>query len=92
LFLKYANCLTIGVRVDVNLKHPTLAVSKNNMIKLFSPDTEIDLAILKSLPEAEKIHYYVKNDHFGSLRPGPQIYLFNDKTIYVSEADLRPLK
>jgi hypothetical protein len=50
------------------------------MIKLFSPDTEIDLAILKSLLEAEKIHYYVKNDHFGSLRPGPQIYLFNDKT------------
>jgi transcription termination factor Rho len=58
------------------------------MIKLFSPETEIELAFLKGILEAEKIHYYVKNDHFGNLRPGPQIYLFNAKTIYVSESDI----
>ncbi len=55
------------------------------MIKLYSPDNESELAVLKSLFEAEGIHYYVLNDHFGTLRVGPRIELFNAKIIYVHE-------
>ena len=46
------------------------------------------MAILKSLFNAEEIHYFDLNDHFGSLRVGPKIDLFNAKIIYVSEIDL----
>lgn len=55
------------------------------MIKLYSPDNESELALLKSLLEADGIHYYVLNDHFGTLKVGPKIDLFNAKTIYVHE-------
>jgi len=55
------------------------------MIKLYSPDNESELALLKSMLEAEGILYYVLNDHFGTLKVGPKIDLFNAKTIYVHE-------
>jgi hypothetical protein len=58
------------------------------MIKLYSPENEPDLALIKSLFELEHITYYVLNDHFGTLKVGPKIDLFNAKTIYVSEEDL----
>jgi hypothetical protein len=57
------------------------------MIKLYSPENEVQLAILKSLFEAEGIPIFVHNDNFGSLRTGMQIELFNQKTIMVSEQD-----
>jgi len=47
----------------------------------------MDLAFIKSLLEAEAIQYYVHNDHFGSLKIGPKIDLFNSKTIFVQEED-----
>lgn len=56
------------------------------MIKLYSPDNESELAVLKSLLTAEDVPYYVLNDHFGTLRVGPKIELFNAKVIYVHEA------
>lgn len=57
------------------------------MIKLYSPENEVQLAILKSLLEAEGIPIFVHNDNFGSMRSGIQIELFNKKTIMVSEQD-----
>lgn len=57
------------------------------MIKLYSPDSEAELVILKSLLDAEQIRYYVLNDHFGTLKVGPKIDLFNAKIVYVSESD-----
>ena len=45
---------------------------RQSMIKLYSPDTESELAVLKSLFDAEGIHYFVLNDHFGTLRVGPK--------------------
>lgn len=62
------------------------------MIKFYSPDTESELAIIKSLFDAEDIHYFVLNDHFGTLRVGPKIDLFNAKVIYVSENDVERAK
>jgi len=58
------------------------------MIKLYSPQNEPELALIKSLFELEHINYYVLNDHFGTMKVGPKIDLVNAKTIYVSEEDL----
>jgi hypothetical protein len=62
------------------------------MIKLYSPDNESELALLKSLLKAEGIYYYVLNDHFGTLRVGPKIDPFNAKTIYVREESYESAK
>lgn len=56
------------------------------MIKLFSPENEVQLALAKSLLEAEGIPFFVHNDHFGSLYVGIQIEYLNRKTIMVDEA------
>ena len=55
------------------------------MRKLHSPKNDAELAVIRSLLEGEKIHYFVHNDHFGSLEVGPRIELYNAKTIMVAE-------
>ena len=55
------------------------------MIKLYSPQNEVELSFIKSIFDGESISYFVHNDHFGSLEVGPQIELFNVKTIMVDE-------
>jgi len=54
------------------------------VIKLHHPATEIELALLRSLLEANHIPHYVHNDHFGTMRTGPRIPLLNRKTIMVA--------
>jgi hypothetical protein len=56
------------------------------LIKLYSPDNEIELALIKSLLEGSNIPFYVQNDHFGSMYIGPQIRLFNRKMFMVAPA------
>ena len=53
------------------------------MIALYSPRNETDLALIKGILDGEGIHYFVRNDHFGSMKVGPKIDLFNAKTILV---------
>ena len=55
------------------------------MIKLHSPENEVELAIIKSILEAEEIPFFVHNDNYGSLITGPRIGLLNAKTIFVPE-------
>lgn len=55
------------------------------MIKLYSPKNEVELSFIKSIFDGDSISYFVHNDHFGSLKVGPQIELFNAKTIMVDE-------
>ena len=55
------------------------------MKKLYSPENDAELAIIKSVFESEGINYFVHNDHFGTLQIGPKIDLFNAKTIMVQE-------
>jgi hypothetical protein len=54
------------------------------LINLYSPDNEIELALIKGLLEGASIPFYVQNDHFGSLYIGPQIRLFNRKMVMVA--------
>jgi hypothetical protein len=58
------------------------------MIKLHTPDDDVQLALLKGIFESEGIHIFVHNDNFGSMRPGVRIALFNKKTIMVHERDI----
>ncbi len=62
------------------------------MKKLYSPRSEAELAIIKSIFDGEDIRYFVHNDHFGTLRTGPPIYLFNAKTIMVAEPHFEQAK
>ena len=55
------------------------------MKKLYVPQNEAELAVIKSLLDGERIDYFVQNDHFGSLEVGPCIPLYNLKTIMVVE-------
>ncbi|PLX94190.1 MAG: hypothetical protein C0621_05815 [Desulfuromonas sp.] len=57
------------------------------MKKLYSPQNEIELSIIRGLLDSEGIHYFVHNDHFGTMRTGPRIDLLNVKTILVDEID-----
>ncbi len=53
------------------------------MVDLYSPSNEGELALIKSILDAEGINYFVKNDNFGSMEVGPRIELFNNKTVTV---------
>jgi len=55
------------------------------MIKLYSPHDLAELALVESILEGENIPYFIHNDHFGSLEVGPQIDIYNQKTIMVAE-------
>jgi hypothetical protein len=57
------------------------------MIKVYSPQNEVDLSIIRSFLEGEPIPCFIHNDHFGSLRIGPVIELYNAKTLMVNEED-----
>ncbi|MBW6512876.1 MAG: DUF2007 domain-containing protein [Desulfuromonadaceae bacterium] len=58
------------------------------MIKIYTPDDDIQLAMIKGIFASEGIHFYVHNDNFGSMRPGIRIEQFNKKTFMVHEKDL----
>ncbi|GFO61166.1 hypothetical protein GMST_34910 [Geomonas silvestris] len=58
------------------------------MINVYSPKDELELSLIRGILEAEGIRYCVFNDHFGSMRVGPQIDLLNKKTIMVAPEDL----
>jgi Putative prokaryotic signal transducing protein len=51
------------------------------MVNLYSPISEVELAMLKSVLEADGIEYFVKNETFGSLKTGIQIPLVNGRII-----------
>ena len=62
------------------------------MIKIYTPKDEVQIAILKSIFEAEGVPIYVHNDTYGSMRPGIQIPLLNQRAIMVSETHLEKAK
>ncbi len=55
------------------------------MKELYSPQNEVELALIKSILDAECINYFVRNDYFGSMRIGPQIELLNNKLVLVQD-------
>ena len=57
------------------------------MIKIYSPNDEVELSMIRGLLNSAGIHYFIHNDYFGSLEVGPQIELFNRKAIMVAQED-----
>lgn len=55
------------------------------MIPIYQPENSIKLALAESVLEAYGVPYFVHNGGFGSLYPGPQIELYNVRTIMVPE-------
>lgn len=55
------------------------------MKELYSPRNEVELALIKSILDAEFINYFVRNDYFGSMRIGPEIELLNKKLVLVQD-------
>ena len=55
------------------------------MIELYSPRNEVELALIRSILDPEKINYFVRNDNFGSMEVGPRIELFNKKMILIQD-------
>jgi len=58
------------------------------MIKIYSPNDELELSMIRGVFDTEGIHYFVHNDYFGSMRVGPQIDLLNKKTIMVAHEEV----
>lgn len=54
-------------------------------VHLYSPQNAVELALLQSILDSENICYFVKNNNFGSLWVGPNIKLYNSKTIEVQD-------
>ena len=57
------------------------------MVHLYTPRSEIEMLLLKSVFDGAGIRFFVRNEAFGSLAVGPQIEHWNVKSIYVAEAD-----
>jgi hypothetical protein len=58
------------------------------MLKIYSPNDEVELSMIRGLLDSEGIRYFVHNDHFGSMEVGPQIELFNKKVMMVAADDV----
>jgi hypothetical protein len=74
------------IKAGYNVGEVIKVYSNSLMKKLYSPQNEAELAVMRSILDGEKIHYFVHNDHFGTMRIGPKIDLFNAKSIMVFEA------
>lgn len=55
------------------------------LVRVLSPQSEPELAVVKSLLEAHDIPVFVHGRHLGSLLPGLQIGNYNTQSIMVPE-------
>jgi hypothetical protein len=87
----FNTCSDCGVQLVGRLPdEPSENVCEHHtLVRLYAPDNEIELALLKGILEDAGINYYVRNDIFGSMEVGPQIELYNKKMIMVSDSQLK---
>ena len=55
------------------------------LVRVFSPQTESEVAVVTALLEAHEIPAFVHNRNLGSLLPGPQINAYNNQSVMVPE-------
>ncbi len=58
------------------------------MVELYSPRSEMELLMLRSILEDAGLRYFVRNDTFGSLYMSPYVEAYNRKTLYVPAHEL----
>lgn len=57
-------------------------------VELYSPESEVEGLLLRSVLDGAGIHYFVKNDTFAGLVPGPRIALCNRRIFLVPEEEI----
>ena len=57
-------------------------------VELYSPESEVEGLLLRSVLDGAGIHYFVKNDTFAGLVPGPLIAQCNRRIFLVPEEEL----
>jgi hypothetical protein len=57
-----------------------------SLVPIATPQTESELAVIVCLLDAAGIPAFVHNGGFGSLHPGPQIRLYNERCVMVPDA------
>ncbi len=55
------------------------------LVRVLSPQSESEIAVVTSLLEAHDIPVFVHGRHFGSLLPGIEIGSYNTQSIMVPE-------
>jgi hypothetical protein len=55
------------------------------LVRVLSPQSESEIAVVTSLLEAHDIPVFIHGRHFGSLLPGIQIGSYNTQSIMVPE-------
>jgi hypothetical protein len=55
------------------------------LVRVFTPQTESEVAVVKALLDAHEIPAFVHNRNFGSLLPGLQINAYNSQSVMVPE-------
>jgi hypothetical protein len=60
-------------------------VSIMALVRVFSPQTESEVAVVTAMLEAREIPVFVHNRNLGSLLPGLQINAYNTQSIMVPE-------
>lgn len=60
----------------------------DDLIRAYTPRNEVELAMLKGLLDKEGVSFYVQNENFGALKAGPQIPLFNARTIMIPKEQI----
>jgi hypothetical protein len=55
------------------------------LVRVFSPQTESEVAVVTAMLEAREIPVFVHNRNLASLLPGPQINAYNTQSIMVPE-------
>ena len=66
--------------------------SPEELVAVCSPQSSAELAVVKSLLDAEGIYYYVHNEYFGSLQVGPSIPLLNARTVLVPRSEVERVR
>lgn len=61
---------------------------QRGMIELYSPGSESELLLLRSLLDDAGIRYFVRNDVFGSLYSGPHVESYNRKILCVARVEI----
>lgn len=57
------------------------------LVTIAHPVDETELVLLRMHLEAEDIPFFIHNEYFGGLHPGPQIPLYNQRSIQVLPED-----
>ena len=58
------------------------------MVELYTPGNAAELAVIKSVLDAEGIRYFVRNEHFAAIETGPLMLGYNAATVMVDAEDL----